>query len=81
MISRWRTRAREVIAEVEQEHRNATLAEFKAALKAAYPFGQRQYGPYKIWCQEQRYAIARFRARTEPQPCTPQTGDLPGLEG
>lgn len=78
--SRWRMWAQVVIVEIEQSHKDVTLTEFKTALKAAYPFGVRSYGPYKIWCQEQRAAIQRFRFRTEPQPWVPMTGDLPGLD-
>lgn len=31
----------------------------KAALKEAYPFGQRAYHPYKIWCDEVRKQLVR----------------------
>lgn len=71
----WRQRAQQVIQTIEAAHRDATLAEFKAALFVAYPFGQREYTPYKIWCQEVKLARARHEARANPQ-AHPETGDL-----
>ena len=56
-ISRWREASRKVIAEVLQEHGMKCYAEYKKALHDAYPFGMRQYHPYKIWCQEQKKAL------------------------
>jgi hypothetical protein len=55
----WRDAARSVIAPIEREYRDKPLAELKTALREAYPFGQRAYFPYKVWCEEQRKAIAR----------------------
>lgn len=55
----WRQFAQRVIIQVEREHEGKSLAELKRALRNAYPFGQRQYHPYKIWCDEQSKAIAR----------------------
>ncbi len=60
----WRDIARERILTVlmEQEAQAACLGEpldHKTVLKAiskAYPFGQRKYHPYKVWCSEVRLA-------------------------
>ena len=54
----WRSHSKEVICKVMYEHRNAPLDVLKRALHDAYPFGQREYHPYKIWCSEQRKALA-----------------------
>jgi DNA-binding NarL/FixJ family response regulator len=50
--SMWRTTAARVIADVVK---NIGLSDHKAlrkALRDAYPFGERKYSPYKIWCDE-----------------------------
>jgi hypothetical protein len=60
MQSRWRAQAAEVISEVvancEMEGGNITTPEGEKALRArlreAYPFGERQYYPYKVWLDE-----------------------------
>ena len=55
----WRFAAQRVIASIEHDYRDKPLSDLKAALHEAYPFGQRRNYPYKIWCEEQRLAIAR----------------------
>jgi hypothetical protein len=55
----WRSIAQVTITQVEQATRGASLAEFRKALYDAYPFRQRENHPYKIWCDEQRKALAR----------------------
>lgn len=55
--SRWRNMALEVITKVMNDNPTAGPAELRKLLRAAYPFGQRKYHPYKIWCEEQRNAI------------------------
>ena len=56
----WRTASQRTIARVESECAGKTLAEFRKALKDAYPFGERAHFPYKVWCDEQKLALARF---------------------
>lgn len=55
--SKWRERSLEVICKVMNDNPTAGPAELRKLLRAAYPFGQRKYHPYKIWCEEQRNAI------------------------
>lgn len=57
--SYWRDRARPIIAEVLAATAGQPEPEIKRALREAYPFGPRQYHPYKIWCDE----VARQRGR------------------
>lgn len=52
MSSRWRDYARPIIARVLKENAGADEQTIKRALKDAYPFGQREYHPYKIWLDE-----------------------------
>lgn len=48
----WRDRAKPIIARVLWEHRGADEATIRAALREAYPFGQRAHHPYKTWLDE-----------------------------
>lgn len=66
-VSRWRQRSWDVITPLEVEYRDKPYEEFKKALRAAYPFGVRQYTPYKIWLEEQRFALARHPGAPEPE--------------
>lgn len=60
-MSNWRKLAREAIdkahASLEQ---NAVLKERKAAIDAVYPFGERQYHPYKMWLKERKIYLDRW---------------------
>lgn len=61
----WSAEARRVIGEVHATlPPNCTMAERKAALRAAYPFGERAFWPYKAWCKAQKSYLAKFA----PQP-------------
>ena len=51
--SRWRNIAAPIIAEVLKRFPQRGK-EQDEALKAAYPFGERKYHPYKIWLDEIR---------------------------
>lgn len=64
--SYWRDKARPIIREVLAETAGKPEREIKAALREAYPFGPRQYHPYKIWCDE-----IRRQRKTKPAtgPC------------
>lgn len=55
----WRDRARPIIDGVLRATRGQSEHEIKAALLAAYPFGPRQYHPYRIWCDEVRVQRGR----------------------
>jgi hypothetical protein len=50
--SYWRDKAAPIIAQVIKENKDKPEKELKAALFKAYPFGERKYHPYKIWCDE-----------------------------
>ncbi len=57
----WSDRACEVIAQVHAGlPESATLAERKAAIDAAYPFGMRAYSPYKTWLSARRQYLIRY---------------------
>jgi len=43
------------------------LKEARKMVKDAYPFGQREYTPYKIWCEEvRRYLPGLYPQRKIP---------------
>lgn len=44
----------------------------KAAIKAAYPFGERSYWPYKAWCKAQREYLKKYDPKTPPPPLVRQ---------
>ncbi len=70
----WSDHARKVIALVHAGlPEAATLAERKAAVDAAYPFGSRGYWPYKAWLKARRAYLVPYgyKPRT-PIPKTPQ---------
>lgn len=50
--SYWRNKARPIIARVLKENKGADEQTIKRALRDAYPFGPREYHPYKIWLDE-----------------------------
>jgi hypothetical protein len=51
-MSSWREKSAAVIARVVAEVGTHDQKALKKALFDAYPFGERQYHPYKIWCNE-----------------------------
>lgn len=57
----WSQKSREVIARVHARlPENATLKQRKAALRDAYPFGERNYWPYRAWRKARREYLAKF---------------------
>lgn len=50
--SHWRSKAAPIIAQVLRETEGQDEKAVRDALRDAYPFGPRQYHPYKIWCDE-----------------------------
>lgn len=53
-VKSWRDIARPIVAGVLRDTVGQTEKEIRAALFAAYPFGERRYHPYKIWLDEIR---------------------------
>jgi hypothetical protein len=48
----WRDSARPIIAQVLMDTTGLSEKEIRSALREAYPWGERKYHPYKIWCDE-----------------------------
>lgn len=53
----WRDQARPIVAEVIAKVGTADRKRLKAALREAYPWGPREYHPYRIWCHEIRVQL------------------------
>ena len=73
MRDSWRDRARPIIAAVIDRVGKGDLKKLKAALREAYPFGLRQYMPYKVWLDEIRRQI-KGRRPFEREPVKPADG-------
>ena len=50
----WREIARPIVRRVIEEHRGEPPEKIKRALRDAYPFGTRNYYPYRVWLEEVR---------------------------
>lgn len=53
----WRDSCRPLIAGVIKANKDKSSKEIKKALRDAYPWGERRYHPYKIWCDEVRVQL------------------------
>lgn len=63
-MTEWSEAARATIERVALTIPDDTpLKERKAIIDAAYPFGARQYWPYKAWCKARRAYLARYGYR------------------
>ncbi len=62
----WRDHARPIIAKVIRDVGTDDQKALRKALLAAYPFGQRQYHPYKIWCDEIRWQLGLKKQKIKP---------------
>ena len=51
-MATWRNKASAVISEVIRQNPGMEPKELRKLISAAYPFGERKYHPYKIWCDE-----------------------------
>lgn len=57
----WYDSAREAIRELDATlPADMPFAERKKAVAAAYPFGMRQYTPYKMWLKAQKEYLLRY---------------------
>lgn len=72
-MASWRDHARPIVARVIAAHPEASEKELRAALRDAYPFGERKYQPYKVWCDEVRRQLRLPRILERPK-----AQDLPG---
>lgn len=69
----WREHATPIIAKVLKETKGLEEKEIKKALREAYPFGEREYWPYKVWCDEVRKQRG-FKSHKKAEQPKNQTG-------
>jgi len=64
----WRDKARPLIAAVIDQVGTDDLPRLRRALREAFPFGAREYHPYKIWLDEIRVQLGTkpVKERTPP---------------
>lgn len=70
----WRDGCRPIIAKVIAAVGTEDRKALRAALREAYPYGQRRYWPYKIWCDEIRRQLGDKRPLGEREPIKPIPG-------
>lgn len=63
-VSHWRCCAAQTIERVVAT--TAPGTDLKAAIDAAYPFGERKYTPYKIWLEERKKVLIRLNLYKVP---------------
>lgn len=80
--SYWRAESARIIVEVRKKHPDAGGAALMDLLRAAYPFGPKQYWPYRVWRSEVRYQLGilpRWKHPKRPvrlEPVPPEQGSL-----
>jgi len=80
-MTTWRDVARPIIAEVMARVGSDDPGRLKRELFDAYPFGQREYHPYKIWLDEIRVQKGLKTLGRKPKPPDPNQGRLFRGEG
>lgn len=74
----WSARSWRVIEDVHDSlPETATYEERRKALFDAYPFGPREFHPYKMWLKAQKTYLARYlpRSKQKPGPLFENGGD------
>jgi len=67
----WRSAARPIIAAIIREYSTDDIPRLRAALRDAFPWGERRYHPYKVWLDEIRVQLGL----KHPQRLGPRTVD------
>ena len=67
----WRDYARPIIQQVLKDTKGQDDKAIRKALKEAYPFGERNYHPYKIWLDEIKVQRGKRKFGHKPEP-TPE---------
>lgn len=67
----WRSQASialaTVLASASEALERGDIKEARRIIREAYPFGQRRFTPYKVWCEEVRRRLpGLYPQRTHP---------------
>jgi hypothetical protein len=65
-MGRWREIAKPIISAVLDDLRGEDSRTIRKALRDAYPFGERRYHPYKIWCDEVAVQLGTKKHKGRP---------------
>lgn len=68
MARTWRESAAPIIKKIMDENPDIPEKELKKIISKAYPFGLRQYHPYKIWCDEVKKQLLRRYIKEKQMP-------------
>lgn len=68
MKGTWRASAKPIIAEVLKQTIGKSEKDIREALKEAYPWGVRQYHPYKVWLDEIKVQRGLKRKKSDIPP-------------
>ena len=74
--SYWRSKARPIIAAVIAEH-GREHPNIRRLISEQYPFGERQYHPYKVWLSEMKRQLSGepvYVTGPKPRPYVPPAG-------
>ena len=69
----WRDRARPLIAQVISRVGTEDMKGLRKALREAYPWGPREYHPYRIWLDEIRVQLGTKQEKPKPEPSSPSS--------
>lgn len=73
----WREHAAPIITQIIKDNPDKSEKEVRKLISAAYPFGERAYHPYKIWCDEVARQMAQRAAILSGRPIKQKVGGDP----
>ena len=76
MNNTWRDCARPIINKILEDNAGADEKTIRKALRDAYPFGQREMHPYKIWLDEIKVQRKQRIFGKKPKPENKNQGKL-----
>lgn len=75
-MSLWRDKSRRIIVKVLEDTRGQDETAVKKALRDAYPFGQRECHPYKIWLDEIQIQTGKRRFGVKKEKPNPDQTEI-----
>ena len=69
-MNTWRNHCSPIIMKVILENKGKSENEIKAALRKAYPYGERKNHPYKIWLDEIQVQLGKKNFNNKRRPIT-----------
>lgn len=73
----WRDSAKAYISEIISDNPGVTdKKELRKLFRDNYPFGERRYHPYKIWCDQVRVTLGEKRKKVSGEIINPNQTDI-----